>query len=133
MTRGNYSTKQREKILEVIKELDTDFDINDIYNKLNQEIGLTTIYRYLDELYNDNKIKKLTSKKKVIYHYLEECDHDNHFYLKCNKCGKMKHVDCDCINEFISVVKKNHDFFVDNKNIVIEGICLECHNKELKV
>ena len=46
MTRGNYSTKQRERILEVIKELDTDFDINEIYNKLNGEIGLTTIYRY---------------------------------------------------------------------------------------
>ena len=33
------------------------------------------------------------------YEYLAKCDCCNHFYLKCQKCGTLIHVDCDCIND----------------------------------
>lgn len=36
-------TKQKELVLEVIKNLKNDFTIKEIYEKLNQNVGLTTI------------------------------------------------------------------------------------------
>ena len=40
-----YKTKQKELILDVIKSFKNDFTIKEIYEKLNQNVGLTTIYR----------------------------------------------------------------------------------------
>lgn len=40
-----YKTKQKELILDVIKSFKNDFTIKEIYEKLNQNFGLTTIYR----------------------------------------------------------------------------------------
>lgn len=36
-------TKQKELVLEVIKNLKNDFTIKEIYEKLNQNVGLKTI------------------------------------------------------------------------------------------
>ena len=38
MQRNNYNTKQKSMILDIIKELDREFTINDIYERLNKEI-----------------------------------------------------------------------------------------------
>ena len=40
-----YKTKQKELILDVIKSFKNDFTIKEIYEKLNRNFGLTTIYR----------------------------------------------------------------------------------------
>lgn len=40
-----YKTKQKELILDVIKSFKNDFTIKEIYEKLKQNFGLTTIYR----------------------------------------------------------------------------------------
>ena len=40
-----YKTKQKELILDVIKSFKNDFTIKEIYEKLNQNFGLATIYR----------------------------------------------------------------------------------------
>ena len=40
-----YKTKQKELILDVIESFKNNFTIKEIYEKLNQNFGLTTIYR----------------------------------------------------------------------------------------
>ena len=127
MTRSNhYNTKQKDLILDCIKN-HNEFTVNDIYEELNKEVGLTTIYRKVDELVNENKIKKYIGKDNVTYYqYLCDCDKDNHFYLKCEKCGTLEHVDCDCINELSKHINKNHEFEINKQNIVINGVCKNC-------
>jgi Fur family ferric uptake transcriptional regulator len=127
MTRSNhYNTKQKDLILDCIKN-HNEFTVNDIYEELNKEVGLTTIYRKVDELVNENKIKKYIGKDNVTYYqYLCDCDKDNHFYLKCDKCGTLEHVDCDCINELSEHINKNHEFEINKQNIVINGVCKNC-------
>jgi Fur family ferric uptake transcriptional regulator len=127
MTRSNhYNTKQKDLILDCIKN-HNEFTVNDIYEELNKEVGLTTIYRKVDELVNENKIKKYIGKDNVTYYqYLCDCDKDNHFYLKCEKCGTLEHVDCDCINELSEHINKNHEFEINKQNIVINGVCKNC-------
>ena len=126
MSRVNYNTKQKESLLEYIRTLNKDFDAKDIYEGMNKEVGLTTIYRYLDSLVEEHLLEKDTYNKKVKYRYLEECKCENHFYLKCRKCNRLFHIDCDCLNDLYEEIKNEHNFMIDHRNIVLSGLCSKC-------
>ena len=121
-----YNTKQKDIILKLIKKQNKEFTIQDIYERLKKEIGLTTIYRLVDKLVSEGYLNKFIKENNTAYYqYLEKCEHHNHFYLKCGKCGTLIHIDCDCINELSNHIFDQHKF-VANKNIIINGICEKC-------
>ena len=128
MTRStNYNTKQKELILSIIKKKKHEFRVKELYNDLNKEIGLTTIYRQIDKLVNEGRINKNINKDNITYYqYLEECNKKNHFYLKCDKCGNMTHIDCDCIEQLSNHIVKEHQFNLNKDCIIINGICKRC-------
>ena len=108
--RDKYKTNNKQSILNYIINYSGSFSAGDIYSLMkdnNENIGLTTIYRYLDD-----------------------CDCENHFYLKCNSCGKVIHIDCSHINTFSKHIMKDHDFLIDKNNLFISGICNDCRNSE---
>ena len=132
--RDKYKTNNKQSILNYIINYTGSFSAGDIYSLMidnNENIGLTTIYRYLDELEKNNKLKKFYNEKNIcVYQYLDDCDCENHFYLKCNSCGKVIHIDCSHINTFSKHIMKDHDFSIDKNNLFISGICNDCRNSE---
>ena len=125
-----YKTKQKEKIIDLIKKQNHAFTIKDIYDKLDHQIGMTTIYRMIDKLVIDNRLNKTIGKNNITYYeYLELCPYENHFYLKCQNCGLLIHIDCDCVNDLFSHITSNHDFLPESKNIIINGTCKLCGGK----
>ena len=123
----NYNTKQRELILEIIKKDNKQFTVKNIYDKLCGKVGLTTIYRLVDRLVADRVINKNIGKNNVTYYqYLEKCEEDNHFFLKCDGCGKLIHIDCDCISDLSSHIFKHHKFKANKENVIIYGKCNKC-------
>ena len=125
-----YNTKQKDIILDVIKSQNREFTVKDIYKQVSDKAGLTTIYRLIDKLEKDGLISKDIGLNNITYYqYLEKCDEENHFYLKCGKCGNMIHVDCDCINDLSNHIKNIHKFSLNKENIVINGICNRCNEK----
>ena len=117
-----YNTRQRAIILNVMKNT-----IKDIYNYAKDKTGLTTIYRLADKLVQDGRLSKNIGKDNTTYYqYLEECNEDNHFYLKCDYCGDMIHIDCDCIKDLSSHIFKKHKFKPNKEHIIINGICDRC-------
>ena len=125
--RNSYSTKQKELIMSVVIGINKEFTIKDVYNKLNSEVGLTTIYRFIDKMVFDGFIlKRIDNDGNTYYQYLEKCDEDNHFYLKCEKCKCVTHVDCDCIKELSNHIKTHHSFNINNNRILINGLCNKC-------
>ena len=124
--RNNYKTNQKEKILSVIKELEYDWTIKDLYKRLDG-VGLTTIYRYINSLVLNGTISKNIGNNNITYyHYLNECKEDNHFYLKCDSCGKLEHIDCDCIKDLTKHILKEHEFTTNKDHIILNGICKKC-------
>ncbi len=122
-----YNTKQKDSILNAIKKQKKEFAIRDIYNELNGNIGLTTIYRLIDKLEKEGIVKKITHQEDSFYYqYLEECNEENHFYLKCEKCGNLIHIDCDCIKELYEHISLKHNFQFNKENIIINGLCSKC-------
>ena len=128
---SKYNTKQKDKLISYIKSKNEEFTIKEIYEDLNKKIGLTTIYRLVNNLLEKDKLKKYVDKdNKTHYQYLEECNKNNHFYLKCSKCKKMIHIDCKCIKNLSNHILKEHDFKLNKSEIVIDGICLDCTKKK---
>lgn len=122
----SYKTKQKDLILNMIKKQKGEFKVQDIYEALNKEVGLTTIYRLIDKLDKEGLLNKTVGDNITYYQYLEKCEHENHFYLKCEKCGNIIHVDCDCIKELMTHIAREHKFKINNEHIVINGICSKC-------
>ena len=123
----SYNTKQKDLILDIIKRFNSEFQIKDIYEKLNNEVGLTTIYRFIDKLVKDGQVNKRIDENNITYYqYFEKCEHNNHFYLKCEKCKNIIHIDCDCINELYNHINKKHKFKLNKENIIINGLCINC-------
>ncbi len=78
--RNNYKTKQKDEILEIIKKENKPFTIKEIYAR--SKVGLTTVYRLVDKLVEENTINKYIGKDgKNYYRYLKKCPNENHFYL----------------------------------------------------
>ena len=127
----SYNTKQKDFILSAIKNQKQEFTIKDIYNIVKKETGLTTIYRLVDKLVQDGRLSKYIGKDNFTYYqYLEECNKENHFYLKCNKCGKIVHIDCNCIEEMTSHIFKKHKFKPNREQVIINGVCEDCIKME---
>ena len=131
MRRDNYNTKGKEAINSAIKAFSNGFTIKELKDYLdnkNDKVGLTTVYRIIDKLENDGTLKKYYDENNIAhYKYVDDCNSENHFYLKCIKCNKIVHVDCDCINEFQTHIRKKHKFLLDAKNIILEGLCNNCN------
>lgn len=126
----NYLTNNKKQIFKYILKVNGSFNTQELYEIMknnNESVGLTTIYRYLDELEKNGELKKFYDEKNVAnYEYLEHCNNVNHFYLKCNNCGTLIHIDCDCILDLQKHILVNHNFKTDNRNIIIGGLCENC-------
>lgn len=126
----SYNTKQKDLILNVIKNQKHEFTIKDIYKELNESVGLTTIYRLVDKLIDENVLDKYISRDNITYYqYLKECDEENHFYLKCDRCGNLVHIDCDCVGDLSNHILQKHKFKPNKEHIIINGVCEKCIKK----
>ena len=125
--REHYNTKKKDIKNNGIKKQKHEFTVKDIYDELKDQVGLTTIYRMIDKLITENILNRYISKDNTTYYqYLKECEEDNHFYLKCDNCGELVHIDCDCIEELSNHIINKHGFKPNKKNIIINGTCERC-------
>ena len=124
-----YNTKQKELILETIKNSNKEFTIKEIHEQVKDSTGLTTIYRLVDKLVEEGLLdKRIGNDNNTYYQYLGVCDCSNHFYLKCIECGKLIHVDCDCIKDLSNHILNEHGFVTTKEHIIINGTCSACTN-----
>jgi Fe2+ or Zn2+ uptake regulation protein len=123
-----YHTKQHEAILMAAKAIEHSFTPKELSEHL-EGVGLTTIYRALENFATSGQLKKTYTDDAVRYQYLSPCAEDNHFYLTCNKCHNVFHVDCDCVGDFYQHISGKHHFLLDHNNILITGICEKCQEE----
>ena len=129
----SYNTRQRELILDYIKKnAKKHLTADDIADALKAEqVGKTTVYRYLEKLCEQNIVRKfiLSEGKSACYQYNDEKQCHDHFHMKCLKCGKLFHLECDHLKDIAAHISKMHDFTIDSSRTVFYGICGECAKK----
>jgi Fur family ferric uptake transcriptional regulator len=129
----NYHTRQGQNILSYIKSLGGGHvTVNRIvrhFEDTEESIGQTTVYRHLEKLRAEGKVRKyvLGNDKSACYQYTgnrKNCR--EHFHLKCEICGSLIHADCDFLNEIGRHLLKTHDFQINMLKTVFYGICKKC-------
>ncbi len=131
-----YKTKQRELILNYLIENKNHHvvaeDIAEHLKNQGNAVGKSTVYRYLDKLVNDGKVRKFyhDEGKSSCYQYIDSINCNNHYHFKCIQCGHLFHVQCSHLDEMASHIYQNHKFTVDLCKTVIYGKCENCVSLE---
>lgn len=130
---SDYKTRQKEIILNLFLEnKDEHLTASEIVNHINKKeenIGIATVYRYLDKLVNSGIVRKyfLDDKSSACYQYIDpENKCSEHFHLKCLECGRLLHIDCKHMQSLDEHIFSEHGFKVDNSRTVLYGRCKNC-------
>ena len=132
MDRNNYNTKQRDEIVEFFsRHRGKCFSAKDIIRSGEIKSGEATVYRTLSKLAENGVLKRFTDGASgACYQLAESSDCDKHFHLKCEKCGKLIHIDCGFMAEIKQHIEASHDFYVDLGKTVFYGLCGACSKGE---
>ena len=126
-----YKTKQRDEIVEFFNShRGKCYSAKELIKSGEVSSGEATIYRTLSKLANQGVLKKFTDGDAACYQLNESEECSRHFHLKCEKCGKLIHMDCDFMAEMSRHIEQSHSFFVDIGKTVIYGLCGECKERE---
>jgi Fur family ferric uptake transcriptional regulator len=128
---ANYHTRQGQSILEYMQSLGGNHaTIMQIARHFEDEgIGQTTIYRHLERLTAQGKLRKyvLHEGKSACYQYVDdEASCREHFHLKCEICGSLIHEDCGFLGEIEEHFRGKHDFQINMLKTVFYGTCKKC-------
>lgn len=120
------NTKQKELILDIIKNNHnhpTIYEIYDEVKKADATIGQATVYRNVKQFVKEGKIHLIKTKQGVDrYDFYQD-----HFHLECLACGKL----FDIYDSNLLKQLRNKDYLkgfqATNYNLTIEGYCPECN------
>ncbi len=135
-TPNGYTTRQRTEIENILREnSNTHLTAEDIIGMLlqkNKGIGKTTVYRTLQKLVNDGKVRKFTADKSdsACFQYINNTGHcHEHFHLKCTDCGQLLHLDCQRAEQLTSHISAEHGFLLNTGRTILYGTCAKCQMK----
>ena len=125
----NYS-KQREKILDTLTYNavhPTAETLLEILNRENPNIGITTLYRNLNQLAEAGMIKKIDGLESSAHF-----DHNTHehYHFICNVCKKVFDVPSDVAPDLVKNTRVATGFDIENHDIVFHGICSDCKKRK---
>lgn len=130
MIKKERNTEQKEILINYLKtNKNKHLSINKIQNDLKDEIGLTTIYRIMNNLIKKGDVTKssLDGKQGFYYQYSEKKEKcKNHYHLICEKCNKLYHFESDEIVKVSQEINKKEHFLIDNERTIFYGICQKC-------
>jgi len=130
-----YKTKQKELLLQYFESRPgvhiTAGEVCSYFKEQGALIGQSTIYRQLEHLVDEQILKKyvIDANSPACFEYLPDhthCDTDTCFHCKCEKCGKLIHLQCDEVEKLQKHMLEKHHFQLDPVRTVFYGRCEDC-------
>lgn len=123
-------TKQRQAILEILKNTSAHPDANWIFKKVSKKIpniSLGTVYRNLNILCEDDIIKELSFQPTVTRY---EAQMETHHHIICTNCLKIEDIeeigDCDVNTKLKETLLNNLEYSDITCEILFKGLCKDC-------
>ena len=110
-------------------------DICKYFKERGISIGTTTVYRQLERMVEQGLVAKYTVDgiSSACFEYLghdEHCHKHVCFHCKCEKCGKVIHLECEEMThlgkhmlEFVRSAERRNDFKLESAPKIIFAIC----------
>ncbi|TDX52445.1 Fur family transcriptional regulator [Orenia marismortui] len=119
-------TKQRKKILEVLRSTKSHPTADWIYDKVKKDIpniSLGTVYRNLNVLREMGQIIELNYGSSYSRY---DANAEDHYHFTCLSCSKVMDVDLEMNEELEDKVAKFVDGEVEYRRTEFFGYCKEC-------
>jgi Fur family ferric uptake transcriptional regulator len=124
---GVRATRQRAAIaalLEDVGEFRSAQELHDELRRRGQSIGLTTVYRTLQQMAAAGVVDSLrTDTGESVY---RRCSADHHHHLVCRTCGSTVEIQGGDVEEWAAAVAREHGFSDVSHTIEIFGLCAAC-------
>ncbi|MEE0797492.1 MAG: transcriptional repressor [Anaerovoracaceae bacterium] len=133
--RSTYQTRQMKELREFLASTDgkhvTVKDICRYFDEAGRPVGTATVYRNLEKLVEEGIVAKYSAdpSDSACFSYIgsgEECCHPVCFHLKCQKCGRLIHLECDEITRLSEHMLRAHGFELNPVRTVFYGLCEDC-------
>lgn len=118
------NTKQKEILTEEIKSLNSLFTAEDFFKKASKKypnIGIATVYRFLNDLVNKKKLHSYICDRRTLYSKQK----NNHCHFVCEKTGKIIHFELENL-DFLKHIKHKIPGTISSVQLEIKGICKDC-------
>ena len=130
-----YKTKQREQLLAYLKSMSgkhvTANDVCKHCKEQNLGVGQSTVYRQLESLVDEGFLNKyiIDVNSPACFEYVDEHSHVDKvecFHCKCEKCGRLIHLQCEELSGIREHLEVEHKFKLNAMRTVFYGICEQC-------
>lgn len=129
-----YNTRQQKAVLNCLENCcESCVSACDLMELLRGEgytVGLTTIYRQLERLESQGLIHRINTDEGSYYQYCDHPEQGDCFLLKCEKCGRIEHLDCSYLKPLYDHLSQEHHFTINSHKTLFYGLCEVCSQKE---
>lgn len=132
-------TYPRKMIVQLLSKLPIHPNAKEIYielQKIDPNIGFTTVYRTLDLLVKMGVLNKLNFQNGTSRYELIKSEQDkHHHHLICTQCGKIINYsdllqeEIELFNKIENTLKNKFKFEIQKHEVEFYGICEDCIKK----
>jgi Fur family ferric uptake transcriptional regulator len=120
-------SRSNPRVLSTLERAGGFASAQEVYRLMQREgesIGLTTVYRSLQSLVNENVVDVLRRDDgEAIYRM---CGETHHHHLVCKSCGDTVEIEGGAIEKWAQNVANDHGFREVGHTAEIFGICQKC-------
>ncbi|MEG2684617.1 MAG: transcriptional repressor [Erysipelotrichaceae bacterium] len=122
-------SKQRDLIYNYMKDLHQHVSAETLHKTLNSgnsNVSLATVYRNLNILEEQKKIRKLALPTQG---YVYDGNYEPHYHFYCSECSTLYDIDHNYDENVNELFKTSVDGTIVNHSLTFSGICNNCRNK----
>lgn len=123
-------TKPRTLILNFFDKINNPISAEELYSFLNQKdrnLNLSTVYRNLNTLVDNDVLFKNTDFDGISYFQLNINEHKH--FITCIKCGKKVTIEKCPIDDYEKQIEEETGFSIRSHNFEFTGLCNDCKDK----
>jgi Fe2+ or Zn2+ uptake regulation protein len=129
--RSHHMTRQRQLVLEILKETGGHPDAGVIFQeakKKDDRISLATVYRSLDYLKRESLVEENSFGED--HGHFETIQDPHHYHFTCIGCGKVIELEGAWIHKMVYASSEAQKLQVTEINIHLRGYCPDCRTKK---
>ena len=130
---ATYITKQQRAVLACIAahrgECVSANTLLDELRRGGESVGLATVYRQLERLEHQGHVHKAVTEEGAFYRYCEHEACGECLLLKCERCGRIEHIDCEPLAALYEHLECENGFAVDARRTMLYGVCARCRRE----
>lgn len=126
---GRRSTRQRTVVRELVGEFESFKSAQELHHILRgrgETIGLSTVYRNLQTLADDELVDTVRNEQGEILY--RQCSPKHHHHLVCRSCGRVVEVTGPAVERWAASAAEEHGFTDVSHTIEIFGECGDCRS-----